>query len=350
MPRPSGCSCGQRRRVAAVAAVWACTLLVLVSSLCLCFFVCVMLAAGWLHIAAFNLALKLTCLLVQASGSVAATDVAPLLLQMARPTQPLVPAVASGGSSRASSSSSSDAVKVGVELVGMPAQPVSARLSLLLPSVAANGSVDGWAPANASALWLEPATLSWLAEEQGDIKYVQLRWAAHGLAALQDALAALSGVGDSSNQTLLRVQLASASGAEIATARSSTALQLDASGAPLFAFLPNQAAYPPSADNSSSGVTGIPVRLLAGRVREPATLRYTLRLLTSQTAQSGQQQQQFLPRKAMSGFLRFEAQLSGDQAAEAGSKQQHQAAQEQLIQLPLAWDRIPQGAEYRMGG
>ena len=284
------------------------------------------------------------------SGCAGATDAAPLLLQMVRPMQALVPAAASGGSSRASSSS--DDVRIGVELVGMPAQPVSARLSLLLPSMAANGSVAGWAPANASALWLEPATLSWLAEEQGSIKYVQLRWAAQGLVALQAALraGALSGGdGDGSNQTLLRVQLAGASGADIAGAHSSTTLQLDGSGAPLFAFLPDQAAYPPK--SSSSGVAGIPVRLLAGRVLEAATLRYTLRLLTSQTAQSGQQQQQFLPRKSMSGFLRFEPQPAGDQAAAgAGSKQQQQAYQEQLIQLPLAWDRIPQGAEYRMGG
>jgi hypothetical protein len=287
----------------------------------------------------YMLDFKFTCLPVQASGSATSADAA--LLQMARPMQPLVPVAASGGSSRASSS---DDVKVGVQLVGVPAQPVSARLSLLLPSVAANGSVGGWAPANASALWLEPATLRWLAEEQGSIKYVHLHWAPQGLEALHDAL----GV-DESNQAVLRVQLANASGAEIATAHSSTTVQLDAGGAPLFGFLPNLAVYPPSTGNSSSsGVVSIPVRLLAGRVQKPTTLRYTLRLLTSQTAQSGQQQQQFLPCKAMSGFLRFEPQPAGDQASAAGSKQHPQ--QEQLIQLPLAWDRIPQGAEYRLGG
>lgn len=301
--------------------------------------------------------------LVQAPSYSAADAPPPALLQMVRPTQPLTAAAPiAGASSTASSTSSRAELLVGVELVGTATLPVSTRLTLQFPTLAPNGSITGWAPANASALWLEPATLSWLAGEQGSVKSVKLRWAAQGLTALQEALrvGALSsgGSGSSSgNQTLLRVQLAAASsGATLAEARRSTELQLDTAGAPLFAFLPNQAAYQPAVDatgsdtGSSSGVASIPVRLLAGRVSEPTTLRYTLRLLASQTAQQqGGQQLQFLPRKALSGFLRFEPQAAAAGASSKQRQEQQEVEQELLIQLPLAWGRIPPGAEYRLG-
>ena len=170
-----------------------------------------------------------------------------------------------------------------------------------------------------------------------------------------------SGAGASLQLTSLRVELASASGAAIDTQRNATTVVLprgaggapgstaaaDAGGPPLFGFLANQVAYPPgnSSTGGGSGGASIPVRLLLGQLSEPATLKCSLRRLPGSSGGGGSGiWQQFLPTKAMHGFLTFEPSAAG----KAGAAKQQQ--QQQLIELPLAWDRIPAEAEIRLGG
>jgi hypothetical protein len=371
-------------------------------------------------------------------------------LQMAQATLVLQPL---GNSSDATAATD---VLVGVQLLGGASGPVTASLRLLLPpgnasasqpgngpsssntsSSGSGGSTDdgAWAPADPAELWLEPSSLTWRAGEPAGAKRVRLRSAAElPLAAvLGEALYAAAGAASPSDaggsgapagsaasaiaagQPLLRVQLHNSRGADIDQQRSSTTVLLDAEGGggshgaqavagsgvgeaadaglPLFGFVANQAAYPPTSSdstdgssssssnttNSSSGVASIPVRLLAGQVRGRATLRYVVSELGGTAAAGGSStrpQRQFLASKALSGFIQFdEAQAESPAAAPspapatatsganptsgssttrsgnvAGSARAAPGLQqEQLVLLPLAWDRILPGAELRLG-
>lgn len=312
------------------------------------------------------------------------------VVQMEQATLALPPAAAN-----ASEDASAASARIGVQLSGTPRQRVSVQLAVLVPTAdpaAAGGSnrtyssgpasVAGWAAADPAQLWLEPSTLSWTAMERPSTKHVTLRSAAElPLAlALQDALDAANGhpaADRPRGQPLLRVALAAAQGATIARPQNATSLVLDASdadseeadsGLPLFGFDANQVAYPPSSDggsgdNSSSSVARIPVRLLAGQVREPATVRFTVQLLSPQGP--SQSLQQFLPTRASHGFLYFlpidfkaaeadgsRAEADGSRAAAAAAAARQQPVQQveaQWAELPLAWDRIPPEAEYHLG-
>lgn len=318
-----------------------------------------------------------------------ATGVAPPpQLQMAQPALRLPPVAGGNSSSEGGTGADSgpSGLLVGVRLVGAAQRPVSADLALELPQGSAplapagpgnrggkGGAATGWAPADPAQLWVDPPQLSWDAGEAG------LKWARVRSAAELPLTLVLDGVGGSTSsggadvsaasvlhgQAVLRVRLASASGAAIAAAplnatdvllesgsRSSNGTAGGQAGAslPLFGFVANQVAYPPSGSDSSSssdspaGQAAIPVRLLAGQLRGPATLRYTLCLLPPSVPHSVQAPPQFLPAKAMQGFLRF---LPAPAGSGGGSEQQ--AAVEQRILLPLAWDRIPPEAEYHIG-
>jgi hypothetical protein len=273
-------------------------------------------------------------------------------------------------------------VQVSVQLRGKASKPITATLDLLLPPSSSNATSRlAWAPANPEELWLEPALLSWQAGDPPGAKHVRLRSAAELPLAvvLEDALYAPSGSsggddgGDgSTGQPLLRVQLVAASGANIDSRRNSTTLMLDleeaaadtsdaasaaapipgpaaeqaeAEAAPLFGYVANQAAYPPdgdASDSSSDGSEGvsIPVRMLAGRLREPATLKYALLLLNGGPGWSAKQQ--FVPSRAASGFLYFQPPSGGAEGSDL--------ALEQAVRVPIAWERIPAQADYRMGG
>lgn len=309
---------------------------------------------------------------------------------MEQATLSLPPAAAN-----ASEDASAASARIGVQLSGTPRQRVSVQLAVLVPTAdpaAAGGSnrtyssgpasAAGWAAADPAQLWLEPSTLSWTAMERPSTKHVTLRSAAElPLAlALQDALDAANGhpaADRPRGQPLLRVALAAAQGATIARPQNATSLVLDASdadseeadsGLPLFGFDANQVAYPPSSDggsggNSSSSVARIPVRLLVGQVREPATVRFTVQLLSPQGP--SQSLQQFLPTRASHGFLYFlpidfkaaeadgsRAEADGSRAAAAAAAARQQPVQQveaQWAELPLAWDRIPPEAEYHLG-
>ncbi|EFN53518.1 hypothetical protein CHLNCDRAFT_136597 [Chlorella variabilis] len=315
-------------------------------------------------------------------------------VQMAQPTL-VLPPLSNG------SEAYGGGVVVSVRLSAAAVKPVTASLRLLLPSNVSSSDASGnnsssgaWVPVDPDELWLEPAQLSWRAGEAGDAKRVRLRSAAELplSVVLEDALYASGGTGSgdefgagngvgaapASGQPLLRVELAAASGAAIDEQRSSTTLVLEVAGEvegdeagaseaaaadlglPLFGFVANQAAYPPAnsssgSDASSSGMAAIPVRLLAGRLREMATLKFSLELLSgSPAAGSGHTRQQLLPAKTMSGFLYFRpppsAAAAGKSAGSEGQQQTAEAEQEeQLIELPLAWARIPPEAEYRLG-
>ena len=306
------------------------------------------------------------------------------VVQMEQATLALPPAAAN-----ASEDASAASARIGVQLSGTPRQRVSVQLAVLVPTAdpaAAGGSnrtyssgpasAAGWAAADPAQLWLEPSTLSWTAMERPSTKHVTLRSAAElPLAlALQDALNAANGhsaAGLPRGQPLLRVALAAAQGATIARPQNATSLVLDASdadseeadsGLPLFGFDANQVAYPPSSGgdsggNSSSSVARIPVRLLAGQVREPATVRFTVQLLAPQGPSLSLQQ--FLPTRASHGFLYFHpidfkaAEADGSRAAAAAAaaarQQPLQQVEAQWAELPLAWDRIPPEAEYHLG-
>lgn len=275
-------------------------------------------------------------------------------------------------------------VQVSVQLRGRAARAITASLDVLLPPGSGNASSNGqpvWTPANPDELWLEPALLSWQAGDPPGAKHVRLRSAAELPLAvvLEDALYAsggsLGGDDDDSvaaGQPLLRVQLVAAAGASIDSRRNSTTLMLDAEeetadaadagsaaspaasvaaqeaeaqGPPLFGFVANQAAYPPQgaaangSDAESSGGS-IPVRLLAGQLRQAATLKYALLLLNGGPGWSAKQQ--FVPRRAASGFLNFQPPAGGVEASEA--------ALEQAVRVPIAWERVPAQADYRLGG
>lgn len=277
----------------------------------------------------------------------------------------------------ASEDASAASARIGVQLLGTPRRHVGVKLAVLLPPAepaAAGGSgrnatggtaaAARWAAADPSQLWLEPATLSWAAWERPSTKYVTLRSAAElPLAlALQTALGAStsSAAGLPLGQPLLRVVLAAAQGATIARPQNATSLVLHASeaegeaaedGVPLFGFNANQVAYPPSGSssggNSSSGVARVPVRLLAGQLQEAATVRFVVRLLAP--LGSSLMLQQFLPTRASHGFLYFrpkEPAAANSSTATAAEPPQQQV---QWVDLPLAWDRIPPEAEYRLG-
>jgi hypothetical protein len=337
-------------------------------------------------------------------------------------------------SSNTSAAAAGD-VAVAVRLLGpAPAKPVSVTLRLLAPgnsssledSTAQGSGSSSWPAADPDELWLEPAVLSWRAGERPGAKLAHLR-SASGLPAaivLEDALYAGSsdssgGSGDegmAAGQPLLRVELASATGAAIDEQHSSTTVVVGAEaqgsgdgsstpsdpGIPLFGFLANQAAYPPSSSSSSSSTGSpatIPVRLLTGQLTGAATLRYKVHILAGPTSGIAQ----FLPTRALSGFLYFQAAAqapapSAELAQQAGgvgiggdgellclwrfnqnlrttvesrtdaplcTKEASfnqinvwgaggggdgDGEQQQFVSLPLSWDRIPAEAEYRLGG
>ncbi|KAL4452476.1 hypothetical protein ABPG75_008138 [Micractinium tetrahymenae] len=312
---------------------------------------------------------------------------------MAQPALRLPPVVGGNSSSEGSAGADSgpSGLLIGVRLVGAAQRPVSADLAVqqalgaALPALAGPGRrsgdssvAAGWAPADTAQLWLEPPQLRWEAGEAG------LKWARLRSTAELPLTLVLEGPGNASGadvaaasvqqgQTVLRVHLAGATGAAISAAPlNATEVLLGggngssngtaggpagASSLPLFGFIANQVAYPPSStsssrtggSNTSAGEAAIPVRLLAGQLDGPATLRYTLRLLPPDAPHRAQRPPQFLPAKAMQGFLHFlpAPAGSGDNSSSGGSGQQ--AAVEQQILLPLAWDRIPPEAEYHLG-
>lgn len=272
------------------------------------------------------------------------------------------------------------ALRIGVRLTGAARQRVTAALDVVLPPAgAADAGTDAdearWAPADPSQLWLEPASLSWASSEGPSTKYVWLRSASELPLAwvLQDAAAAAGGSesagqppDEQGSQPLLRVRLVNATGAAIAQPpQNATTLvaaaadegdEPDAGGAgdagdaslPLFGFVANQVAYPPVADGSGNATARIPVRLLAGVLTETATVRFSLVQLPPPGARQGRRQalaRQFLPTRATHGFLYFKPPSVGEAAAAEVQQEQ----QQQWIELPLAWDRIPPEAELRLG-
>ncbi|KAL4450153.1 hypothetical protein ABPG77_010822 [Micractinium sp. CCAP 211/92] len=335
------------------------------------------------------LAALLACCLATPAGGAAP----PPMLQMAQAALRLPPVL--GGNSSSEGSAGADAgpsgLLVGVRLVGAAQRPVSADLALELPQGeaplapagagrrAGNGSAAAeWAPADPAQLWLDPAQLRWDAGEAG-IKWTRLRSTTDLPLALVFEGSGSDGSGGSADvtaaslpggQAVLRVRLAGASGASIAAAPlNATDMLLDAgnrssngsaggqgsASLPMFGFIANQVAYPPSNSsgqsssrnvNSSAGQAAIPVRLLAGRLGGAATLRYTLRLLQPDVPRGLQAPPQFLPARALQGFLRFTPAPAG---SGGGSGSNMGAAVEQQILLPLAWDRIPAEAEYHLG-
>lgn len=279
-----------------------------------------------------------------------------------------------------SSTKPSTTARIGVRLSASAGQRVTAHLELLLPAAlganSSSGSSSGWAPADpARGLWLEPATLSWQPWQHGT-KYVQLRSASElPLAvALQDALGGSStslrssSSDSNTSQSVPQawVQLAAATGAAVLQSKNATALvsgsssssSIDTSAAadsnlPLFGFVANQAAYPPEGDEQAAA--RIPVRMLAGRLREAATLRYSLSLVPAAESAAGQALggqpplAQFLPTRAAHGFLYFKplsaASAAGGAAAGVSSDEQ----QQQWLEVPLVWGRIPPQAQYQLG-
>ena len=250
---------------------------------------------------------------------------------------------------RVPGSNSSDAgeagsVLVGVVLDGATQRPVSVRLEVLLPPADGSDAADGaWRPADPAQLWVDPVTLAWAAGNASSTKSVRL----HSATGLPLGLALAPAAGG--RGALLRVRLANASGAAVADARGSTDV-LPAEGkegtgsgssAPLFGYLANQAAYPPAAGDGGSGSAdgaAIPVRLLAGQLSAPVTLRYTLRLFEQPSAQ-------FLRTRDLQGLLRFDPPAGNGSSSGGGGG----VSVEQAIRLPLAWDRIPPAAQYRVG-
>jgi hypothetical protein len=278
----------------------------------------------------------------------------------------------------ASEEASAASARIGVQLSGTPRRRVSVQLAVLLPpaqpAAAGNGSRNAssaarWAAADPAQLWLEPDTLSWAAWERPSTKHVTLRSATElPLAlALQGALGAASGRSAADlppGQPLLRVALAAAQGATIARPQNATSLVMDTremdseeadGGLPLFGFDANQVAYPPSssasnASNASGGVARVPVRLLAGQLQQPATVRFAVQLLAP--LGTGLSLQQFLPTRASHGFLYFRPSDAAALTANGSTAAQQQPLQQveaQWVELPLAWDRIPPEAEYRLG-
>lgn len=281
----------------------------------------------------------------------------------------------------ASEDASAASVRIGVQLSGTPRRRVNVQLAVLLrpaePAAAGGSGRNGsggtaaaarWAAADPAQLWVEPDTLSWAAWERPSTKHVTLRSAAELPLALA-LQAALGAAGLPLGQPLLRVALAAAQGATIARPQNATSLVLDASeadseeadsGLPLFGFDANQVAYPPSggssSGNSSASVARVPVRLLAGQLQEPATVRYAVRLLAPLGASLSLEQ--FVPTRASHGFLYFrpdseQSMAANSSTATAAQQQQQQPQQQQSepqwVELPLAWDRIPPEAEYRLG-
>ena len=256
------------------------------------------------------------------------------VVQMAQPTLVLPPPINSSSSSESSSNSGgSSTVRIGVKLTGPAAQRVSVALNVLLPGGGA------WAAADPSSLWLEPASLTWAAWEKPGTKFVTLQSAAE----LPLALVLPTSGADGKSWPLLRVALAAAHGAAIAAAQNATTVTLEegnsaaaSSSPPLFGFVANQAVYPPS--DGAASAARIPVRLLAGQLRETATLRFSVRQLHPPAAAG--HALQFLPTRATHGFVSFKP-------APVGAQQQQ--TMKQWIELPLAWDRIPPEAEIRLG-
>jgi hypothetical protein len=213
-------------------------------------------------------------------------------------------------------------VQLGVQLVGAAARPVRAWLTL-----ASQQNSTAWLAEEADA-WLSTSQLTWAANETG-VRYVRLRSALELLGDMEDG------------ELVLRISRAS--GADIQPERAATLLSLEqrepplepaGSAAPQFAFVPNQVAYAGlssegsqvKGSSSDKSVARIPVQLVSGRLVEPATVRYTVSLLTLA-------EKQFLPTRALSGFLLFSP----------------NASTEQSISLPVAWERVPLEAEYRLG-
>ncbi len=316
----------------------------------------------------------------------------PPMLQMAQAALRLPPVLGGNSSSEGSADAGPSGLLVGVRLVGAAQRPVSADLALELPQGEAplapagagrragkGSAAAAWAPADPAQLWLDPAQLRWDAGDAG-IKWTRLRSTTDLPLTLVFEGSGSDGSGGSADvtaaslpggQAVLRVRLAGASGASIAAAPlNATDMLLDAgnrssngsaggqgsASLPMFGFIANQVAYPPSNSsgqsssgniNSSAGQAAIPVRLLAGRLGGAATLRYTLRLLQPDVPRGLQAPPQFLPARALQGFLRFTPAPAG---SGGGSGSNMGAAVEQQILLPLAWDRIPAEAEYHLGG
>ncbi|GAB4813156.1 hypothetical protein N2152v2_000202 [Parachlorella kessleri] len=219
-------------------------------------------------------------------------------------------------------------VQLGVQLLGTAAAPVRVQLSLALQD---QQNSTAWLEAESEA-WLTPTELSWGANQTG-VQFVRLRTALELLTALD--------VEDG----LLMVRLGGASNADIQPERDSTLLTMDQSDpaaqlyvnidTPVFGFVPDIVAYPPTSStsgsssgggrNSSSGAVQIPVQLVSGHLSEPATVLYIVSLLTPA-------QQQFLPSRALAGFLFFDP----------NTTTQH-------VSLPVVWSRVPPDAEYRLG-
>lgn len=314
----------------------------------------------------------------------------------------------------------SSSARIGVRLSAAAGQRVTARLELLLPTGASAGnasggaSTPGWAPADPErGLWLEPATLSWRSWQRGT-QDVQLHSASHlPLAvALRDALGGSapgggSGAGAASGggqglEALARVQLVSATGAAIMQPRSATTLVVrsssggssessgssggrgDAGGGvtgepapapapgpapapapepddrPLFGFVANQVAYAPAAGQAAAPAR-IPVRLLAGALRAPATLRYSLALLpageeappaagTAAAASARAALARVLPTHAVHGFLQFKPPPpAAGASAQQQQQQEGQQQQQQWVAVPLHWGHVAPEAQLRIG-
>lgn len=256
-------------------------------------------------------------------------------------------------------------VQLGVQLVGSTSEPVQAWLGLAAPQqpqpqqeqAQGAGAVAVARAAGVQLLdgpeaWLSPSELSWSAHESG-VRYVQLRSALELLSELDEGAALVVRIGAAVNAdihelrgtTILSlVDVAAQLGSGVGGGSNVAEADLDPE-LPLFGFVPNQVAYPPartsgssisrdgrssskSSDGSSSSqdAVHIPVRLLSGNLTEAATVAYSVSLLTPA-------EEQFLPSRALFGFLVFEP-----------------GTTEQNISLPVQWDRVPPGAEYRLGG
>jgi hypothetical protein len=117
----------------------------------------------------------------------------------------------------------------------------------------------------------------------------------------------------------LIIKIARVEGAVVSRFHRSILITLeDPASIPRFAFVPNTVAYP----GETPTVT---VRLVSGKLTQPAILRYQLRPELDGAATA------FIPAASTAGFVRF-----------------HPGTFQQRIQVPVEWSAVPQEAQYRV--